>query len=98
MCGDLVAAVAADDAAFVARLLATEIADPDGGALVFESRRGGYLTLGQARYTFVKAVSAVGGIDGFRLHDLRHTCASLAISAGQTRRWCRSCSATRLRR
>jgi integrase len=27
-------------------------------------------------------VKAVGGIDGVRLHDLRHTCASLAISAG----------------
>jgi integrase len=28
------------------------------------------------------AVAAVDGIDGVRLHDLRHTCASLAISAG----------------
>jgi len=27
-------------------------------------------------------VTAVGEIDGVRLHDLRHTCASLAISAG----------------
>jgi integrase len=46
------------------------------------ARRGGYLTLGQARYLFAKAVTAVGGIDDVRLHDLRHTCASLAISAG----------------
>ena len=69
--------------AFVARLLETEMADRDGNALVFESARGGgYLTLGQARYAFKKAVAAVGGIDGVRLHDLRHTCASLAISAG----------------
>ena len=69
--------------AFVARLLETEIADRDGTALVFESARGGgYLTLGQARYSFTKAVTAVGGIDGVRLHDLRHTCASLAISSG----------------
>ena len=68
---------------FVGRLLETEIADRDGGALVFESARGGgYLTLGQARYAFTKAATAVGGIDGVRLHDLRHTCASLAISAG----------------
>ena len=36
----------------------------------------------QARYTFAKAVTAVGGIDGVRLHDLRHSCASLAISSG----------------
>jgi integrase len=68
---------------FVARLLATEIADRNRNALVFESARGGgYVTLGQARYTFAKAVSTVSGIDGVRLHDLRHTCASLAISAG----------------
>jgi integrase len=67
---------------FVARLLATEIADRDGDALVFESARGGgYLTLGQARYAFAKAARAVE-INGVRLHDLRHTCASLAISAG----------------
>jgi integrase len=40
------------------------------------------MTLGQARYKFAKAVDAVGGIEEVRLHDLRHTCASLAISAG----------------
>jgi integrase len=68
--------------AFVARLLATEISDRDRAALVFPSARAGHLTLSQARYTLNKAVSAVGGIDGFRLHDLRHTCASLAISEG----------------
>ena len=69
--------------AFVARLLETEIADRDGAALVFPSPRSdSYLTLSQARYGFTKAVSAVGGIDGVRLHDLRHTCASLAISEG----------------
>lgn len=69
--------------AFVARLLATEMGDRDGSALVFTSARGGgYLTLGQARYTFQKATAAVEGCDGVRLHDLRHACASLAISAG----------------
>jgi integrase len=69
--------------AFLARLLETEIADQDGGALVFTSARGGgYLTLGQARYTFQKAAGAVDGCADVRLHDLRHTCASLAISAG----------------
>jgi integrase len=68
---------------FLARLLETEVADKDGSALVFPSpRNGGYLTLAQARYTFQKAAAAVDGCDGVRLHDLRHTCASLAISAG----------------
>ncbi len=68
---------------FLARLLETEVADKDGLALVFPSaRNGGYLTLAQARYTFQKATAAVDGCGGVRLHDLRHTCASLAISAG----------------
>lgn len=67
---------------FVAKLLATEIDGRDLAALAFESARGGYLTLGQARYTFQKAIAAVDGCDGVRLHDLRHSCASLAIHAG----------------
>jgi integrase len=69
--------------AFVARMLETEVADRAADQLVFfSSRGGGYLTLGQARYAFQKATAAVDGCDGVRLHDLRHTCASLAISAG----------------
>jgi integrase len=69
--------------ASLTRLLETEIADRDGDALAFTSARsGGHLTLGQARYTFAKATIAVDGCNGVRLHDLRHTCASLAISAG----------------
>lgn len=50
---------------------------------VFPSARGGgWLTLGQARYKFQQATAAVDGCGGVRLHDLRHTCASLAISSG----------------
>ena len=68
---------------FVARVLETEMDGRDGKALVFESARGGgYLTLGQARYVFTMATAAVQGCGGVRLHDLRHTYASLAISAG----------------
>jgi integrase len=68
---------------FIVQLLTTEIGGRDVSALVFTSARGGgYLTLGQARYTFQKATAVVDGCDGVRLHDLRHTCASLAISAG----------------
>ncbi|HPX36509.1 MAG TPA: tyrosine-type recombinase/integrase [Mycobacterium sp.] len=66
----------------VARLLATEIEHLDSDSLVFRPERGDYLTLGQARYRFKLAVAAVDGLDGVRLHDLRHTCASLAIRAG----------------
>jgi integrase len=69
--------------AFVARLLETEVNGRAADALVFTSARGGgYLTPAQARYTFAKATAAVEGCQGARLHDLRHTCASLAISAG----------------
>jgi integrase len=64
--------------AFVTRLQETEIAGRDGGALVFDSARGGgHLTPGQARYAFIEAAT-VGGMDGVRLHDLRQTCAYLA--------------------
>lgn len=66
----------------VARLLATEIENLDSDSLVFRPKRGEYLTLGQARYRFKLAVAAVEGIDGVRLQDLRHTCASLSIRAG----------------
>ncbi|PQP38802.1 site-specific integrase [Mycolicibacterium austroafricanum] len=68
---------------FLARLLKTELDGREKTALVFPSARGGgYLTLGQARYTFQKATAAVEGCEGVRLQDCRHTCASLAISAG----------------
>ena len=53
---------------FVGKLLETEIADREDGDLVFPSARGGgYLTLGQARYTFQKACAAVDGCKGVRL-------------------------------
>jgi integrase len=67
--------------AFVARLLATELEDRDSDALAFEGPRGGFLAIENVRYPFAKAVAAVGAA-GVRLHDLRHTCASLAISGG----------------
>ena len=67
---------------FVARLLATELADRDGDALAFEGPRGGFLAIENARYPFAKAVASVGCAGLSRLHDLRHTCASLAIRSG----------------
>jgi integrase len=66
---------------FVARLLATELEDRGGDELVFPPPRGEYLAIENVRYPFAKAVAAVG-CAGVRLHDLRHTCASLAISGG----------------
>lgn len=69
--------------AFLTPLLKTEIDGRAPNDLVFPSARGGgWLTLGQGRYVFQKATAAVDGCEGVRLHDLRHTCASLAIKSG----------------
>lgn len=54
-------------------------ADPN--ALVFPSRKGGFLPLGEYRWAFDNACADIG-IDGLVPHGLRHTTASLAISAG----------------
>jgi integrase len=61
-------------------LLEPELPD-DPDALVFPSRKGGYLPLGEYRWAFDKACAEVG-IKGLVPHGLRHTTASLAISAG----------------
>lgn len=53
----------------------------DPNALVFPSRKGGILPLGEFRWAFDKGCKSVG-IDGLVPHGLRHTTASLAISAG----------------
>jgi integrase len=44
-------------------------------------RKGGFLPLGEYRWAFDNACDEVG-IDGLVPHGLRHTTASLAISAG----------------
>jgi integrase len=66
---------------FIAPLLDTELADKDGDELVFPSRRGGYLTESELRWVFDPAAKAIG-VDGLTPHELRHTCASLAIAGG----------------
>ena len=53
----------------------------DPNALVFPSRKGGFLPLGEYRWTFDNACEEVG-IEGLVPHGLRHATASLAISAG----------------
>jgi integrase len=66
---------------FLAPLLETEIGERAETALLFLSRRGGYLTVGEVRWVFDPAAKAVG-LGGLTPHELRHTCASLAIAAG----------------
>ncbi|MFD6355352.1 tyrosine-type recombinase/integrase [Nocardia tengchongensis] len=53
--------------------------DPD--ALVFASNKDGYLTSTEFRWVFDQALAQVG-LKGVVPHGLRHTAASLAISAG----------------
>ncbi|HEY2307643.1 MAG TPA: site-specific integrase [Streptosporangiaceae bacterium] len=87
---------------FVAPLLETELAGKGGADLLFLSRRGGHLTLGEVRWVFDPAVQTVREAAAAQRrkeaeetgeaiapefpvitpHELRHTCASLAISAG----------------
>jgi integrase len=60
--------------------LKNELPD-DPNALVFPRRRGGLLPIEEYRRAFDKACTEVG-IEGLVPHGLRHTTASLAISAG----------------
>lgn len=53
----------------------------DLNALVFPGREGGLLSLGEYRWAFDNACGEAG-IEGLTPHGLRHTTASLAISAG----------------
>lgn len=66
---------------FLAPLLATEMGERGDTELLFPSRRGGWLTVGEVRWVFDPAATAVG-LTGLTPHELRHTCASLAIRAG----------------
>jgi integrase len=68
--------------AFLARLLETELADRAPDEVAFPGRDGGYVTPGAVWWKFSKAAAAVEGCAGTRIHDLRHTAASLAVSAG----------------
>ena len=60
--------------------LKAELPD-DPNALVFPRQRGGILPIEEYRNVFDKACQEVG-IVGLTPHGLRHTTASLAISAG----------------
>lgn len=62
--------------------LAVELAGKTADDLVFTARRGGVLrNLNFRRDVFDQAATA-SGLDGLTPHELRHTAASLAVSAG----------------
>lgn len=65
---------------FVRERLEAELpVEPD--ALVFPGKDGGWLTTGEYQWQFDSAATQTG-VGGLVPHELRHTCASLAISAG----------------
>ena len=66
---------------FLAPLLKTEIFGRAADELVFPPRRGNYLKAGELRWLFDPAATAIG-VPGFKPHELRHSCASLAIASG----------------
>jgi integrase len=53
----------------------------EADALVFPGKGGGYLTNGEYRWAFDPAATKTG-VPGLVPHELRHTCASLAIASG----------------
>jgi integrase len=68
--------------AFVLDQLATQCQGKASGDLVFTTPCGGYLPRPKsANGWFTRAVKTTG-VQAITPHDLRHTCASLAISAG----------------
>src|SRR3546814_13479523 len=57
-------------------------AEADADALVFPAPHGGYLPLENFRKRVWLPAVRQAGLGPLRPHDLRHTCASLAIAAG----------------
>ena len=57
-------------------------AEPGSEGLVFPAPEGGFLRLENFRKRVWTPAVTAAGIAPLRLHDLRHTCASLAIAAG----------------
>lgn len=57
-------------------------AEPGVNGLVFPAPAGGFLRLENFRKRAWTPATRVAGVAPLRLHDLRHTCASLAIAAG----------------
>lgn len=57
-------------------------AEPGTEGLVFPAPEGGYLRLENFRKRVWTPAVTAAGVAPLRVHDLRHTCASLAIAAG----------------
>ncbi len=67
---------------FLADELASHIAGKGGDELVFTSPRGTVLREQNFRRRYFDRAAVEAGVDGLTPHELRHTAASLAVSAG----------------
>ena len=67
--------------AFLAPLLAAQMRGKKPRDLVFTNLSGEVIAPGVLRRPLARAAAEIG-VEGFRIHDLRHTAASLAIAAG----------------
>lgn len=67
--------------AFLAEPLSLRVG-ADADALVFPAERGGVLRVRNMRRGWFDAAAAGAGVSGLTPHELRHTAASLAVSAG----------------
>jgi integrase len=68
--------------AFVLDALSVQCACKSPGDLVFSGRDGGYLPRPKSATGWFQAAAKRAGVQPITPHDLRHTCASLAVSAG----------------
>ena len=72
---------------FVVEELAAHLAGPgDPEAFVFTAPQGGPLRVTGFRTRVWRPASRAAGVDGLRIHDLRHTAVALWIAAGPTPR------------
>ena len=74
--------------------LAAQVAGKDRDDLVFTTSTGAPLRNRNARRSWFDEAAAAIGKPGLTPRELRHTAASLAVSAGATSRQSRQCSAT----
>ena len=68
--------------AFLSQPLSVRIAGKGPDDLIFPSARGGVLRVRNMRRGWFDAAAAEAGVPGLTPHELRHTAASLAVSAG----------------
>jgi integrase len=63
-----------------------EFAQPDPEGLVFPAPQGGYLRRSNFRRRWWVPATRAVGVEGLRVHDLRHSAATLALAAGANTR------------